>query len=245
MNLIIDWGNTSIKIVIFKKSFIVNTIIINSIEEFEKTIEVVIKNYPLIKNAILSSVVNHADSFFEFLNKKFQVFIPLNHLTPLPLENLYQSPQTLGYDRIAAVVGANNIFPDTNVLVVDIGTAITFDFVNDKNQYLGGNISPGLNMRLQALHHFTSKLPLVKKFTQPQKTTIAQNTQNAIKAGVENGIKYEIESYINLFERDLTNFKTILTGGDVFFFEKIIKKNIFAEPKIVSMGLNRILNYNV
>ena len=139
-------------------------------------------------------------------------------------------------------MGANNIFPDTNVLVIDLGTAITFDLVNNKNQYLGGTISPGLNLRFKALNQFTDQLPLLEK--REKFDIIGNDTHSAIISGVQTGIKFEIEGYIHQLQNDYDRLKTILTGGDAIFFDKMLKNTIFVNLNLNFVGLNIILEFN-
>ena len=144
---------------------------------------------------------------------------------------------------MAAAVGANNIFPHTNVLVVDCGTAITIDFVSAIGRFEGGNISLGLNTRFKALSSFTSKLPLVD--IADGYPLIGKNTTDAIRAGVLNSTIFELDTYIELFSGLYPDLKVIFTGGDAFFFDGKLKNTIFVVPNLVVQGLNRILEYNV
>jgi len=163
--------------------------------------------------------------------------------TPIPIENLYKTPDTLGKDRLAGVTGGQSLFPGRPLLVIDAGTAITYDFLNAAGQYQGGNISPGLTMRLGALHKYTRRLPRV----QPRRQTpvMADNTVEAIAAGVQNGIIYEMNQYIEHFTNQYPGLITILTGGDSFFFDNKLKYPIFVEPNLILIGLNKILKYNL
>jgi len=165
----------------------------------------------------------------------------LNSNTPLPIGNQYLTPHTLGYDRIAAAVGAYAMFPNTPCLIIDAGTAITIDLLVH-NTFQGGAISPGIKLRYEALHQFTSKLPYLEKiehFTYPGK-----NTEDSIHNGVLNGVVFEIEKHIELFLAQFNNGKIIITGGDSLYLVKFIKKTIFAEPNLVLKGLINILEYN-
>ena len=240
MNLIIDIGNSRTKFSLFKQGEVIVT---TPVDEFlPEHIKVLKIEYPLLNKAILSSVREYPESLKEALQSNFNTFLELSHLTPLPIENLYLSKETLGYDRIALAVGANNLYPDTNLLVIDAGTALTYDFVNDKNQYLGGNIAPGLEMRFKSLHHFTNKLPLVK--AENQNKLYGSTTEEAIRTGVQNGFLYEVEKTIEAFKFFYSNLKVIITGGDTNFFDKNIKSSFFAHYNLVALGLNRILEYN-
>lgn len=179
----------------------------------------------------------------------------LNHLTPIPIRNLYSTPETLGTDRLASVTGAyyeamkhNNDEP-TDVLVIDMGTAITYDIIDAAGNYLGGNISPGVAMRLKALHHFTEKLPLVefshKSFTAPDEVfAIGDSTSSAILNGVIQGVKFEIKGVIEQLLLKYPRLLIFLTGGDYINFEEQLKKRIFADKFLVAKGLNIIRQYN-
>ena len=195
-----------------------------------------------LNQAILSSVKPVDEELIRFLSQNFQLFIELDHHTPLPIENLYETPETLGKDRIAAAVGANELFPGQNILIIDAGTAITYDVVSEKNEFLGGNISPGLQMRFKALNQFTGKLPLINYSDEFQ--LIGSNTEEAIRAGVQNGILYEIERTIETFNRNYENLQIVMTGGDSIFFDKKLNYSIFVHFNLTLIGLNRILEHN-
>jgi type III pantothenate kinase len=180
-----------------------------------------------------------------FIYELFLSTIPFVHVlsskSKLPFKIEYDTPETLGSDRIAAVAGAFNLFPGMEILIIDAGTALTFDFLS-ANIYKGGNISPGLTMRFKALNKFTDRLPLVSQtgnFTFP-----GRNTTDAIMAGVIAGITYEINEYIRTFENKKTDFNIILTGGDSEFLIDKINYHITYMPDIVIDGLNYILEYN-
>ncbi|MCK5822809.1 MAG: type III pantothenate kinase [Bacteroidales bacterium] len=240
MNLLLDFGNTNTKIAVYNNKEIVDS---HTFKELQLSDIKNLKHSSSINNVILSSVSKYKEEIKNYLRNNFENFIELNSNTPIPIELKYTGKQTLGNDRIATSVGANNIFPNTNVLVIDMGTAITFDFINSKNQFVGGNISPGVNLRLKSLNEHTHKLPLVKKNKKFQ--LIGTDTNSAILFGVENGILFEVEGYINKLKNEYKNLKIILTGGDTFLFEKMIKNPIFVKSNLLFQGLNRILNYNV
>jgi type III pantothenate kinase len=167
----------------------------------------------------------------------------LDHHTKIPVKNKYDTPETLGKDRIAAVSAAYKLFTKNNHLVIDIGTCMTLDFVTKAGNYLGGNISPGVNLRLRAMHEFTSSLPLVK-FDKTKKL-LGKSTNEAIKNGAVYGITTEIESYIRRLEIKYDNINVILTGGDATFFGELIDYQIFVDPNLVLKGLNEILKINI
>ena len=240
MNLIIDIGNTRTKFSVFNHGEVLITV---PVEKFlPEHVEVLKNEHPSLDKVILSSVKEYSPELKITLQNQFDTFIELNHHTPIPLENNYLSKETLGNDRIAAAVGAFDFYPDTNILIVDAGTAITYDIVNNRGQYLGGNISPGINMRFKALHHFTGKLPLTEQ-TGFNKL-YGQTTPEAILAGVQNGVIYEVEKTIEKFKEFYSNLKVIITGGDAEFFDKKLKYSFFVHFNLVALGLNRILEHN-
>ncbi|MFH1004139.1 MAG: type III pantothenate kinase [Bacteroidota bacterium] len=246
MNLVIDLGNTLSKVALFNENDLSKKISFKNLTK--EKLKILCRKHPKIKNVILSSVIDHPKKISDFLKDNFissrkkrdSIFIELSYKTKLPLENLYRSPKTFGKDRLAAAVGANMMFRNQNVLVIDAGTCIKYDFVNAKNQYLGGGISPGIEMRLKALNKFTDKLPLInyKSFDK----LIGQNTKESILSGVINGVTEEVHGIISRYKKQYPNIKIVFTGGYSNFFEKI--NNIFVDPFLVMKGLNHILNFN-
>jgi type III pantothenate kinase len=238
MNLIVDIGNTSTKLAVFDGKLKLSQSRINelSCDELEKEL----RGFK-IQNAIVSSV----KSLPPFISDIFFSNIPfvhvLSHKSVLPFKIEYTTPETLGSDRIAAVAGAFSLFPGMEVLVIDAGTALTFDFLSS-DSYKGGTISPGLSMRFRALNKFTDRLPLVP--TTDNYSFPGRNTIDAIAAGVITGVTYEINEYIRTFENKHTDFKVILTGGDSEFLKNKINYHITYVPDIVIDGLNYILEYN-
>jgi type III pantothenate kinase len=238
MNLIIDIGNTSTKLAVFdgRQKLHVSRINDLSCEELEKALSGI-----NIERAIISSV----RKLPPFITDLFSANIPyvhlLSHRSKLPFKIEYDTPETLGADRIAGVAGAFNLFPGSELLVIDAGTAITYDFLSE-GVYRGGNISPGLNMRFKALNKFTGKLPLVKLAENYSKP--GRNTADAILAGVITGVTYEINEYIRTFKKKSKDFKILLTGGDSGFLKNKINYQFTYMPDIVIDGLNYILEYN-
>jgi type III pantothenate kinase len=240
MNLIIDIGNTRTKFSVFNHG---EEMISVPLEEFLPShIDVLLNEHPSIDKAILSSVKDYSPELKHHLQQKIKLFVELDAKTPLPLENCYESPETLGKDRLAAAVGAFHLYPGKNVLVIDAGTALTYDLVNDKGQYLGGSISPGLEMRFRALHHFTGRLPLVEK--KDFQKLFGKTTREAIWAGVQHGIVFEADRAIDTFKEFYKNLNVIITGGDADFFDKKLKNSFFVHFNLIAIGLNRILEYN-
>lgn len=241
-NLVIDVGNTRTKIAIFENEEMVFSFSTNTINS--EDIQHIKSEYINLNAAIISSVRTGEQELKQLVQKHVPFTLLLDHETPLPLENKYETPKTLGKDRLAAAVGANHLFPGKNILVIDAGTAITYDYINAK-KYMGGFITPGLNMRFKALNEFTDNLPLLKA-DNPEKEWRA-NTKDSIIGGVQLGIEGEIERIIEYFKQINTRNNEliiILTGGDKNYFEKILKNHKFVALEITLLGLNTILEAN-
>lgn len=239
MQLIIDFGNTRIKLALFKNNELIST---HSFINTEQIIASEIISTSPIKNAIVVSVVNNIEPFITLLKKQFPVLL-YNNNTPTPLENKYTSPLTLGGDRLAAAVGANTIFPNEPVLLIDAGTCIKYNLISAKNEFIGGSISPGLEMRFKAINSFTARLPLLKADVDFN-TLIGKDTTENIISGVALGATAEINGIIDEYKAIYPAIKVVLTGGDSLFFEKRLKSTIFVDETITLKGLNRILNFN-
>jgi type III pantothenate kinase len=240
MNLCIDQGNTNTKIAIFDQDNIVDLSVYENpdLQIFKKIFE----SYP-VEHTILSSVIEYQNDLLSYLQKYSKKFFLLDHHTPLPIVNRYKTPETLGKDRLAAVVGAASIQKNTDLLVIDVGTAITYDFINAEGVYTGGDITPGIDLRLKSLHYFTRRLPQVE--FDEQVGFMGTDTTTAIQSGVLYGIVSEIDGYINRLMRKYPKLSVFLTGGGMVYFEKRLKSAIFADANLVLIGLNRILEYNV
>jgi type III pantothenate kinase len=241
MNLVVDIGNTAIKAAVFNKGDIISSL--HWKEGESGLIQAWLDEFAGIQRAILSSVRKDNALIRGILEKSGIRVMELDEHTPLPIANRYRSASTLGRDRLAAAVGANSLFPGQNLLVIDTGTAITIDFVNAENEYLGGNISPGLSMRFRALKEFTDKLPLVE--ASDIAYFLGEDTPGAIRAGVQYGIIFELDEYINRQKKRYPDLQVIMTGGDARFFDKKLKNSIFVDLDLNLHGLHRILDYNV
>jgi len=195
-----------------------------------------------ITHGILSSVITDNQEIIDYLNSVTKLLI-LSDRTPLPIVLDYDTPETLGRDRIALAAGAAEIDPVSNILIIDAGTCITYDILSDGHKYLGGGISPGIEMRFKSLHTFTSKLPLVSR--DKNFTLVGNSTKSSIRSGVQNGIIAEIEGIILKYKEEFPQLKVFFTGGDANYFVKKLKSNIFAIPNLVLLGLKDILKYNV
>ncbi|RPD40371.1 type III pantothenate kinase [Chitinophaga barathri] len=192
--------------------------------------------------AILSSVIDHPPALETLLAERCP-FIRLQYTTPLPVKLAYDKPETLGVDRMALASGAWATFPGKHSLIVGTGSAITYNFVHKTGVFLGGGISPGIDMRFRALHEFTDKLPLVKGST--QYSFIGYNTRQSILSGVQQGALAEVEGMIAAYSARYRNFNVLLTGGNLEFFASRLKSKIFASPYLMYKGLNSIVELNV
>ena len=238
MNLVFDFGNTYQKMAVMSLGEVI--VFVKKSKIGKRDIELFFKKYNP-SQAILSSVIDKTEAIEDFVKNKIP-FLKFSNKTPIPIENEYKSPQTLGADRLACAVAAQSLFLGQPVLVIQMGTCITSDFITKSGIYKGGSISPGLQMRLNSFNHFSAKLPLVKYKNTEQIT--GTTTEESILVGVIRGIEDECIGIINRYINAFDNLKIILTGGDAKLFENRIKNEIFAIDNLVLIGLNIILNYN-
>ena len=240
MNLIIDIGNSFVKLAVFQKNEL-KVKKTTSPEKAKTELKKIQKSYPELAKAIISSVGHDHEDLISILKDDLKV-VNLDSKTKIPFINKYATPKTLGVDRIALVSGAAMTYPKNNVLIIDAGSCITFDFLNTKNKYLGGAISPGLNLRYQSLNNFTANLPLLK--IKGPKKLIGNSTAESIHSGVVNGVIFEIEGVIESYKVKYDDLTVILTGGDADFLAKRLKNGIFANSNCLLEGLNHILEFN-
>ena len=238
MNLVLDVGNSLLKIALFEKSELIQKFKFS--ENYKRNIEDLISNYK-VTHSIISNVGRIDDSIINILKESTNLLLVSNQLK-IPFKNLYKSKNTLGQDRLALVSAAAFNFPNENVLIVDVGSCITYDFKNNNNEYLGGGISPGISMRFKSLNTFTSNLPLIDFDSIYQ--LIGNNTKNSITSGVVNGTISEINGIIQQYREEFKNIRIILTGGDSNFLLKRIKNTIFADQNFLLIGLNKLLEDN-
>lgn len=234
---VLDFGNTRLKMAFFNEGQLIS---VHSFDSFISLLNELSDTSGDIPT-ILSNVSQKDEQLTEILRKIPHCLI-LNHQTKLPIQNQYKTPHTLGFDRIAAAVGANTLFPNKPVLLLDLGTALKIDVIDPVNGFLGGTISPGLAMRFRALHTFTNKLPFLQATDFPE--LIGQSTSECIQSGVVNGMLHEINGMIDKYLENKA-YQVIISGGDALFFESRIKTPKFTEPNLTLIGLNRILEYNV
>ena len=240
MQLVIDIGNTLVKTALFaghkmEKLWVSPGF---SVEPFREHLEP-----GRIRAGIVSCVRAWPPELDQLTRAGFPFFIAEPGIS-VPLNSTYETPSTLGMDRLAAAVAASDHFPGQNVLCVMAGTCLTFDFVDKNNSYHGGSIAPGLEMRLKAMHAFTGKLPALPKPDQSPPLT-GKTTESAMQSGAVNGMVAEIDGMISAYHNKTENLHVILSGGDAFFFDKKLKNRIFAVANIVLYGLNIILDHNV
>lgn len=239
MNVVIDQGNSFYKIGVFDGDILLFS---SSGSDVASLISRMHLDFPDVKHGIISSV-GATEQYESILENSTIKWLRFSTETPTPLRNKYHSPKTLGLDRLAAGVGASVLFPNQNSLIIDAGTAITYEYISAEGEYLGGNISPGLHMRYKSLHTFTEKLPLLEPGAPLMDYGL--DTASAIRLGVENGILYEINGTIDDFRSRIDKGAVLITGGDALFFEKKLKSRIFAQPNLVLIGLNNILIYTI
>lgn len=248
MNLCIDQGNSRTKVALMTdEGKMIAHFIYKSFSSAE--VERLFDLYE-ITDSIISSVVNVEAAIVNTLHRRSQHFVLFDHNTPVPIINTYESPQTLGQDRLAAAVGAKTLCPNENLLIIDVGSAITYDFVTEKGEYFGGNIAPGLKMRFTILQRMTKKLPLVETDENELIPLFGKNTRDAIAAGVIRGVAYEVKGYMRTLSEKVPHFKTFLTGGNAPYIlrnvrsSKTEKRELLFEKNLVLIGLNNILVYN-
>ncbi|MDF1694470.1 MAG: type III pantothenate kinase [Saprospiraceae bacterium] len=238
MNLCIDIGNTRIKIGVFDKGQMIHHDAFYTMSEDD--VAQLIKKFGIQK--AISSSTRKSVTAFEKRVKTHVELLKLSHKTPIPIINKYHTPKTLGKDRLAVVIGCTKVYPDKNCLVIDAGTCITYDVIDSKKVYHGGNISPGLRMRAAAMDTMTSTLPLVEPVY--NKDYIGKSTITAMQNGIVYGTLLEIESFIAMIKEDIGEINVIITGGDATFFEDLLNSKIFVHSFLVLEGLDVIINYN-
>lgn len=241
VNLCIDWGNSSVKAAIFDNDTLQKQFSFPGEQALEK-VSGILETYNPAK-AILCSVVSHDSEVEDLVRSKIRSLVVLDGYTRTPINNAYLSQDTLGPDRLAMVVGAHMQYPANNNLVICLGTCITYNLIQKTKTFRGGAISPGMHMRLKAMHTLTDKLPDVS--AQGDLMLLGYDTETCIRSGAIYGMAAEIDGMIRDYSAQYPDFNAILTGGDAPFFASKVKSKIFADPDLLLKGLNLILNYNV
>ena len=241
MILAVDVGNTRIKAAVFEGSTLLESFVFGK-TELEKSIQNILEKYQNTTHLVVASVLDlEKQAFIAFAEAVNIHFV--SHKDSFPFVNCYETPQTLGIDRMILAAGATLQFPNQNRLVIDAGTCITYDFIDEKDNYLGGAISPGLRLRYEALHNYTAKLPLLTLENSKQFT--GKSTSESIHSGVVNGLVYEIDGFIAEFKAQYSKFIIILTGGDSEFLAKRLKNTIFANSNFLLESLNQTFQYKI
>lgn len=241
MILTIDVGNTNIKVAVFKQVNLIEKFVFQK-NELKNNFENILKKYENCTNAVLSSVGKLDENDFLWLKSHLNL-LEISHVSAFPFKNLYGTPKTLGVDRMVLAAGAVLLYPNQNTLIIDAGTCVTYDFVTNKNEYLGGAISPGLRLRYESLHNFTAKLPLLSK--KLPENVIGSNTEEAIHSGVVNGLCKEIEGFVSDYSVKNEQFTIILTGGDANFLANRLKSVIFADENFLLKSLQQLYTYSL
>ncbi len=240
MDLVIDIGNTFAKLALFSDGKLQRQARFSSLSPDD------IRRFTndagaQISAAIVSSVRDYPAEIDTYLEQHC-FFIRLDHTTPVPIKSNYETPETLGKDRLSVAVAAAALFDGKDVLVIDAGTALTYDLVTASATYFGGAISPGIQMRFDALHHFTGKLPL---FSSREKVClVGKNTRTSILSGVLNGVLAEVKAIVEDYRKMFPGLQIIFTGGDYKYFVDKLNFPTFAEPNLVLIGLHKIVEYN-
>ena len=239
MKLIIDIGNSVVKMVAFQGDEPVDEI---RAENGDLTgLDAFVSKHNF-RSGIVGSVRGLTRNEEEALARLQFPLLRFSHDTPIPISNRYRTPETLGSDRLAAVIGASSLMPGKDLLIIDAGTCITYEVIDARGNYWGGNIAPGMQMRLRALHEYTARLPLVE--AEGVVPGMGYDTETAIRSGVLRGMKYEIEGYIKSMRAKFPHLQVFLTGGNRINFDEDIRKLAFTDKYIVPRGLNKILDYN-
>lgn len=244
MDLVLDFGNSYKKFALFDGDQIIALESVHTgYENIQTFTESFLQKIPSGKpdKTILASVVDYPESFDKYLISKSR-FFKLNQNMPFPVQLDYNSPETLGKDRISVSSASHVLFPGHNVLAIVAGSCITYDFTDASGTYRGGAISPGVNMRFRSLNNFTAHLPLLKGKSKVELT--GKDTEKSILSGVMIGIRTEIDGVIDQYRSIYENLTVLLSGGNLNYFDKSLKNNIFAIPNLVLKGLKIILDFN-
>jgi type III pantothenate kinase len=241
MILAVDIGNTRTKAAVFQGSTLLDSFVFLKIE-LQKSVQNILNKHKNISHLVVSSVSDvERQVFISFRNDVEVHFV--SHQDNFPFVNCYETPQTLGVDRMVLATGASLKYPNKNILVIDAGTCVTYDFVDEQNNYLGGAISPGLKIRYDSLHNYTARLPLLTP--QIPQNLIGNSTAESIHAGIVNGLVFEIDGYIEELRAKYPKFIIILTGGDTVFLAKRLKNAIFADSNFLLECLNYTYLYKI
>lgn len=238
MNLCIDIGNSFIKLAVIENNQVLHKDVVKKV--YVSVIKQLRKKFGF-KRVIIGASGRIPKGLVRHLSANYHLMI-LDAMTKLPITIGYHTPETLGRDRVAAVIGANVLFPEHDNAVIDIGTCITYDVITMEKHYIGGNIAPGVELRLKSMNDYTARLPLVKRGS--LESLLGLSTEEALQNGATLGTLLEIESFIERIRREFEGININLTGGDADFFGDKINSQIFVNPNLVLIGLNEIMNFN-
>lgn len=241
MVLVVDIGNTRIKCAVYKVDTLIESFVFTEMAA-ENNFKNILAVHPKISDLIVSSVAKTVKFDLKSLSKNVTVHF-VSNLDVFPFKNKYATPETLGVDRMILAAGATLLFPNQNRLIIDAGTCITYDFVDENDRYWGGAISPGFRLRYESLHQFTAKLPLLT--LEEPNGLIGNSTNQSIHSGVVNGLICEIDGFIDSYKQHNENFTIILTGGDTVFLAKRLKNTIFANSNFLLESLNQFFQYKI
>ncbi len=243
VHLVLDIGNTALKAASFQGRTLLKAsrTAWSSAEEVEESLLRMMALNP--SKVLISSVTGKKKVVDEFLNRAKLPFSYLAHDASTPIRNKYETPETLGRDRLSNAVAAASLFPKLPVVVIDAGTCIKFDFITRNNEYFGGSISPGIDMRFRALHEFTARLPLLTRTEMVY--LIGKNTAESIHSGVINGALAEVKGILEQYQMTHKDLQVIITGGDYTLLERNLKTSVHTEPWLTLKGLNEILLHQV
>ncbi|WP_348800449.1 type III pantothenate kinase [Flavobacterium adhaerens] len=241
MILAIDIGNTRVKSAVFQDDTLLELFVFYKLE-LKKNIQNILINYPKVTQFVVSSVSDIEKKDFSLFELQVKIHF-VSYKDSFPFVNKYKTPETLGVDRMILAAGALLLYPNQNRLVIDVGTCLTYDFIDKSNNYLGGAISPGLQLRYNAMHNFTAKLPQL--IAENPHSIIGGSTIEAMHSGVVNGLVYEIDGFIEEYKQLYSNFIIILTGGDTDFLARRLKNTIFANSNFLLESLNQFFQYKI
>jgi type III pantothenate kinase len=236
--LCFDFGNTRMKVAYFQEAKPEEVLILEN--DGTETIESLIKKYQPQKS-ILSSVINHNPEIENLLAAKTK-FHKLSYLSKLPFTTPVSKPETIGADRLALAAATVHFYPHQHNLVIGMGSCVTYNFINKNHEFLGGGISPGMEMRMKALNQYTAKLPIVKP--DGNVPLVGYDTATNILSGVVLGMANEIDGFIDAYKLRYSNFNVHLTGGDIVYLASHLKNQIFADPELIFKGLYAISEVN-
>ena len=241
MVLVVDIGNTRIKCAVYELDTL-KAVFVFTEEEAENNFKNILFSYPNVTDLIVSSVTKTLTFDLQTISNDLNIHF-VSNLDSFPFENKYATPKTLGVDRMILAAGATLLYPKQNRLIIDAGTCVTYDFVDENDNYWGGAISPGFRLRYESLHQFTAKLPLLT-LEEPE-GLVGSSTNQSIHSGVVNGLICEMDGFIERYKQQNENFTIILTGGDAVFLAKRLKNTIFANSNFLLESLNQFFQYKI